>query len=680
MAITALPPDPPAIVVTGRGLSEIREDAVLDVIRIDRKRIGQSASGRLEDVLRDVAGLHGFRRSDSRSANATSQSIILRGLGGNASSRAQLILDGVPQSDPFGGWISFPAIAPDRLGLIRVTRGGGSALWGPGAVSGVVELESATPAEVGDVEAGVAIGSRDSVDGRGSLLLSNRNAFVAMSGAFARGDGFIPIVAGDRGPVDRPAPYRQSSGAIRGVVQVAAAIELQANLSAFDDRRDRGVPFTANRGKGFDGSLRMVATGATKWSLLAYGQRRVFASQSASVDPARASATLVNDQYHVPSTGWGARAEIEPRVGPIRLRLGGDARLVRGRTQEHYQFVAGDPQREREAGGRNLTAGAFADATVARGGLVASLAGRVDHWRIGGGSFVQQVIGGAVLNNDVFPTRSGWQPSGRAAIGWHGEHGIGVRGALCSGWRLPTLNELYRPFRVGSDATAANAALQPETSAGGEVGADFQLGPAGSAAVTLFSQRLNHAIANVALAQGPGIFPGVGFVGAGGTYRMRENVDAVDSKGVELDLRGSHGSVNWSLSYAITDARVRASGTSAALDGRRPAQLPRHSGSATLGWAPAKRLNLSLTGRYVSSQFDGDVEDRRLHGTATFDAAASIPLTGQLALDLRAENMFDARVEAARSATDIVERAIPRTLWIGLKFARAPVASSNHSR
>ena len=94
-------PDP--IIVTGRGLAHSLGEIAYDVVKIDRARIRASASGRLEDVLRDVAGLQSFRRSDSRSANATSQSITLRGLGGNAASRALLVLDGVPQSDPFGG-------------------------------------------------------------------------------------------------------------------------------------------------------------------------------------------------------------------------------------------------------------------------------------------------------------------------------------------------------------------------------------------------------------------------------------------------------------------------------------------------------------------------------------------------------------------------------------------------
>ena len=125
---------PADVVVTGRGLGASPADRVVDVVTIDRDRITANASSRLESVLADVAGLQQFRRSDSRSANPTSQGLSLRGVGGNASSRALLILDGVPQADPFGGWVAFPAYATDRLGQIRVTRGGGSGYAGRVAI------------------------------------------------------------------------------------------------------------------------------------------------------------------------------------------------------------------------------------------------------------------------------------------------------------------------------------------------------------------------------------------------------------------------------------------------------------------------------------------------------------------------------------------------------------------
>src|SRR3546814_14726290 len=98
------------------------------------------ASGGVENVLGDVAGFAQFRRSDSRSANPTAQGITLRALGGNASSRSLVLLDGVHQADPFFGYIPFNALVPDRLDLIRVKRGGGSGALGVGSVQGTVEM------------------------------------------------------------------------------------------------------------------------------------------------------------------------------------------------------------------------------------------------------------------------------------------------------------------------------------------------------------------------------------------------------------------------------------------------------------------------------------------------------------------------------------------------------------
>ena len=664
--MSPLPVDPPSIVVTGRGLEAQRPAA--DLTEINRARILTAASGRLEDVLRSVPGLQSFRRSDSRSANATSQSLTLRGLGGNASSRALLILDGVPQNDPFGGWVSFPAYATDRLGRIVVTRGAGSGRFGPGALGGTVELDSATPDQLAPFESAIATGSRDSIDARGSLALGSRTSFVTASGAFARGDGFVPVVAGDRGPIDRPAAYRQASGALRGVVALGG-IEAQANLSAFDDQRERGLPNTANRGRGVDASLRLVRRG--RWSLLGYGQWRRFSSQSAAVNTARTTATLTNDQYRVPSTGWGARGEWVALSGPLELRLGADLRHVAGETRETYQYVAGQPTRRRNAGGRSLTVGGYAEGTWRSGPLTATLSGRIDHWDITGGHLFEAKLTGATLTDSHFTDRHGWQPTGRAGIAVEASPALTLRAAAYRGWRLPTLNELYRPFRAGADATAANAALRPETLTGAEIGADWRFALAAKASATLFTGDLNDAIANVTIAHGPGVFPGVGFVSAAGSYRRRENLGRIRARGVELGVEARFGAVTTNLAYAFHDARVRDAGLGKALDGLRPAQTPRHLASATVAYEAPSHWRLSLTGRATSRQFDDDSNQRLLHAAATLDAAGDVPISRQLRLGVRAENLFDRRVEAAVSSDGVVERATPRTLWIDLRFKSA---------
>src|SRR3712207_6323276 len=152
------------IVVTGRGLREGLGEDVYDVVTLGRERLTGSASNRLDEILKEVPGFQLFRRSDARSANPTSQGATLRALGGNASSRALLVLDGVPQSDPFGSWVSWPAYDPRRLGSVRVTRGGGSGVNGPGALAGTIELESAGPTDLQGVSAQALYGSRDAMD------------------------------------------------------------------------------------------------------------------------------------------------------------------------------------------------------------------------------------------------------------------------------------------------------------------------------------------------------------------------------------------------------------------------------------------------------------------------------------------------------------------------------------
>jgi outer membrane receptor protein involved in Fe transport len=659
---------PEEIVVTGRGLDAPPGDAAYDVVTVERERLTGTASNRLEDVLRDVAGVAQYRRSDSRSAHPTSQGVTLRGIGGNASSRALLLLDGVPQADPFGGWVAFPAYLPERLAAIRVTRGGGSGYAGPGALAGTIELTSGTPADLGPLQLRAAYGSRDSMDASAVGAATLGGGFVTLAGQYARGDGFVPIVAEQRGPADRAAPYEQASLALRGVVDMGGGAELQANVSGFTDRRDRGVNFTRIASDGADASIRLVKRGGWGWSALAYVQTRQFASGFASVDDTRSAAAPTLDQYSVPATGIGGRIELQPPVGgSVTLRLGSDVRHVSGRTQERYSYVAGAPTRRRVAGGESTTLGGFLDASYEAGPLTLSAGGRLDRWTIANGSLVERPLaGGAALTDLAFSDRSGTEATGRVGAAY-AAGAVTLRAAAYRGWRLPTLNELYRPFRVGADATAANAALDPERLTGAEIGLDWRPAAALTLRATGYWNRLDDAIANVTLANGPGTFPGVGFVSAAGVYRQRRNLDAVEARGVELDGRFENGAVSLSASYAFADARVRASGIAAALDGLRPAQTAQHQASATLAWRRGD-LGAALTARYASPQYEDDQNSRELADALTFDAVAALPLTRSLSAEARAENIADARVEAGISGPGVIERATPRTLWLGLRY------------
>ncbi|KTE10738.1 TonB-dependent receptor [Sphingopyxis sp. H115] len=657
------------IVVTGAGsLAPTASDSVQAVTLIRDVEPGFGA--RVENRLRGEAGIVQFRRSDGRSAHPTSQGVTLRGLGGNASSRAVVLLDGVPQADPFGGWVAWSGFDAVRLGGIRITRGGGGGGDGPGALAGTIALHSSLTY---GAEASAAYGSRDAFDLSGSVGSNLGEGAIALDARFAGGDGFTPVVADQRGAADRAAGYRQGGGGIRLQALTGDSGRIEATVRGFFDRRDRGTDYSRSRTDAVDASVRYVLDpgfgDGWRASALAYVQLRDFDTGFASVAADRDSANPALDQ-HVPATGLGARFELRPAFGSRNpLRVGIDWRRTVGRTEESYFFTGLVPGRRRVAGGSSDTLGAFAEWTdcLADDRLVLTASGRLDRWWLGEGYRFETNIGGAPITDARFAARDGWEASGRVGVKWI-TGPLALRAAAYRGWRLPTLNELYRPFRVGPDATAANEALEPERLWGGEVGADWSAGQT-KLGVTLFANRLSNAIANVTLGTGPGNFPGVGFVAAGATYGQRQNLDAIDSKGIEFSAEQGLGPFTIRATYAFTDAKVDASGAAATLDGRRPAQIAKHGGSVSLRSNAGGPFGGFATLRYIGKQNEDDLGLLALGDALTLDAGLSWRVTDAVSVEARGENLFDELVPAAISSAGIVERATPRTLWVGARLS-----------
>jgi len=662
----ALPPEPPhaEIVVTGKALPEAKADRVYAVVRIDRREIEQSPSHELDQLLKDVPGVQLFRRSDARSGHPTSQGLALRALGGNASSRALLVLDGVPQSDPFGGWVNWPAYVTADLAGILVIRGGGSVANGPGALAGTIAMTSRTDTGMsGEIDGG----SRQSVDGNGRVGIIAGSSVVTLSGQGGRSDGFVPITEGTRGPADQRAPYHQWSGRGRWTAPLGSETELQANLSGFHDWRTRGQEFTANRTNGADASVRLVGRDRWQWTALGYWQWRNLQSSFANVSPGRLVATRVSLQDSVPSHGLGGSIEVRPPMpSGIELRVGADMRRTDGESREFFSYVSGEPTRRRKAGGETWTEGTFTEVTADLGGITLTGGARIDHWSVSDGHLFERVLANsAVIRDEHYPSRDGWRPTVRGGVLAPIGDGFSLRSAAYLGWRMPTLNELFRPFRAGLDATAANPDLEPERLVGAEAGVEYSHREV-RLSLTGFVNRLNEAIANVTLGQGPGVFPGVGFVAAGGTYRQRQNVDALKVQGIEASAEWTRGPWSVRAGTSLTHARMHANGAAAPLNGLRPAQTPNFAGTLAVSWERGSK-GAQLILRRVGAQYEDDLNSRSLQGATTIDAYASWPLTNRLQLIARGENITNKLVMATINGDGSIERATPRILWIGLR-------------
>jgi vitamin B12 transporter len=638
------------IIVTGRGLEATPATPAYGVQEITRERLASSASGRIEDVLSSAAGFQQFRRSDSRSSNPSAQGVTLRALGGNATSRTLVLLDGVPMADPLFGYIPLSAIAPERLGSVRVTRGGGSGAFGAGAVAGTIELTSADADMLGLLSGSALSSDRGETELSGTLAPKLGEGFAVLSGRWDRGKGFFTAPESQRVPASVRARYDSWSASARSVVPLGGEVELQSRILAFDDRRTLRFAGADTSSEGQDASLRLVGRGAWQFDALAYLQKRDFSNVVISATSFRK--TL--DQRRTPSTGWGGKLELRPTLGDAHvLRLGADWRIADGHLEEEaYSAVTGLVTARRRAGGKNSDVGLFIEDDWTLGPLVLTAGVRADRWTVRDGFFHEvNTVTGAITDNR-FPDRSGWDTSLRGGAVWNAGSGLSLRGAVYTGLRLPTLNELYRPFVVFPVTTRANAALVNEELFGFEAGVDFAPSDKAKLSLTAFDNKVKNAVANVTI---------------GTNLRERRNVDAVHARGIELAAMVKFGQVSFDGSLALTDAKVEASGISAGLDGKRPAQTPKLAASGSLSWRPRQGWLLAATLRHVGAQFEDDLETDLLPAATTLDAYAELPLAGPFSVVLRAENLTDADV-ITRNQAGSIDLGAPRTLWAGVKL------------
>ncbi|MXP13188.1 TonB-dependent receptor [Altererythrobacter confluentis] len=638
------------IVVTGKGLAETPAAPAYAVTEIAREEIVTSSSGRIEDVLSSVAGFQQFRRSDSRSSNPSAQGITLRALGGNASSRALVLLDGVPMVDPFFGYIPLSALAPEGLGSIRVTRGGGSGPFGAGALAGTVELTSAGIDMLAPVNASLLINDRAETEASASVAQKLGSGFVVANGRWDRGQGFHTTPASDRVPATARAAFDSWSIGVRGVVPLNDTVELQARGLAFDDRRTLRFDGADSSSQGQDASIRLVGRGNWQFDALAYVQARNFTNIVVS----STRFVPVLDQRNTPSTGLGGKIELRPPVGPDNvLRLGADYRRVSGELQEDaYSAFTGRLTETRRAGGRNSDLGLFVENDWSLGALVLTGGLRADRTVIENGFYRARNAAGAVVSETIAPDRSDWALTYRAGAAFDASPALRLRAAAYSGLRLPTLNELYRPFVVFPVVTEANADLQNERLEGFEAGVDFKPAEGVSLSVTAFDNRVKNAIANVTLAT---------------NLRQRQNLPAVDARGLELAASVKRGTISLDGSLAYTDATVDGRGSSLDLDGKRPPQTPEWAASLTMAWRPAAGWLAAATLRHVGAQFESDLETDRLPPATTIGAYFQAPLGGKFSLVLRGENLTDETI-VTRNSGGSIDLGVPRTLWAGLRF------------
>ncbi|MFN3515054.1 MAG: TonB-dependent receptor [Phenylobacterium sp.] len=653
------PPEVEAVIVQPPRLPALGGEAVFAVQQIDAEAL--AAAPRLDAALKQAPGVSLFRRTGSEAANPTIQGVSLRGIAPSGAGRALVTLEGVPQNDPFGGWVIWSSLPPEGLGAARLVRGAGAGAYGAGALTGVVALDERSTRE-GLSALDLSVAERGGA--RGAAAFGTRRLLATLSAETS--DGYVPVRGALAGAADRPTRFDAVSASARLQADIGS-VDAAFRLAAYEERRGAGLAGANSTASGGQASLTLADIGPDGgWRAQAWLRASDLKNSSIAVAAGRAFTTPANDQYATPALGYGFSAARQGRGEAWSWEAGGDLRVTEGRAKERFRNMGGAFTRSREAGGETLVGGLYAEAAWARGPWLATGGVRLDGWAQRDATRIERdLTTGAVVLQQGASDTSGQTPTARFGVRYELSDGLWLRGAAYAGFRPPTLNELHRPFRVGNDITEANAALEPETLQGLELG----LGGA-SWSATVFANRLKDPIANVTIGAGPATFPVAGFVPAGGVLRQRQNVGQIEAVGLELDWRGALGPV--SLNAALSAVRAEVDGGSAApqLTGKRPAQTPEVTVTAGAAWSASERLNLSLNLRFEGERFEDDLNTRRLAASVGVDARAAWRVARDVDLYLAAENLTDARIEVGETGDGVESFAAPRTLRLGVSIRR----------
>ncbi len=622
--------------VTVRAVSgDVRVTTPGSATVLDSEALASLPAFSLDDQLRSVAGFSLFRRSSSRVANPTTFGITLRGLAGSGASRTLVTADGVPLNDPFGGWVYWDRVPAAAVDQIEVAKGGSSDAHGSAALAGAIHVETAATGArvVGE------LGHRGT--NRLSLFGGRRFGGQIASASIEHGgpDGYIHTAPESRGDVDVAATSNYTAGFLRGGTNLgpvsgqAPPIHIDARYGYFTEDRGNGTPFQTNATVVRDASAVINGFGwGSSWSIRAGRQSQDYDQTFSRILGGRVGEEPTSQQ-HVDTSSWSGSGEWTRGFGQSVLLVGASGRTVNVELADQplpivTPIVPADL--------RQRTGGVLAHTTVALSSRATLAAGlRADVWTSG------RVDGDQTKRTFVSP---------RGSVAYEFSDRLSFSTGVQRAYRAPTLNELFRDFRVGAILTTANADLGPETSMGWEGSALVRL-PRGVLRTTAFWTRLDDAILSVTIQTEPSIL------------RQRRNAGRIRAAGLEFDTDiRIVPELTATASVAFTDS-VFVEGP--AVEGLRVPQVPRVHGS--LG---ARLVTGPITGaaelRIIGRQFDDDQNDFELDRSNVLDLRAGWRPRRGWEIFVAVENALDEEQDVGR--TPLRTLGLPRTARIGIRL------------
>jgi vitamin B12 transporter len=577
---------------------------------ITEERLKQEKFKTVADALRFAQGLTMF----SNGGPGTTASVQIRG---SSTSQVLVLIDGAIVNSATAGGYDFANLTTDNIERIEILRGAQSMLWGSDAMGGVINIITKKGEGAPRVNAFSEVGSFGSIREGGQV--TGAKGPVDFSIALSRWD-YTGFSATDYriGAFERDG-YRNWTGSARAGVNLPHDGRFDFNFRwmngsvNLDNISTPAQDVFGSKQK----DQQFIFSGSYEQPLTSWWSQKLTMSRGQEAlrfDPGTLQYNTQTGAYTVPF-GSGTISDI--RVLSNRIEWQNNFQVAKPLLlTAGYQFREQQGNNNSGLDNKILSSNAgFGQAQLNLWDRVFATAGvRYDAYNVFGNATTYRLTGGYL----------------------HQETGTKIRGSYATGFRVPSMNELFFP-------NFGNPTLGPEKSQSYDVGVDQDV----------FGKRLrlsvgyfwNHYRDLIATTFDPVVcapFSPFGFcpinigsartqgVEAGIKYHIVDNVPGIKN----LDLQGQ---------YTYTQARNL--DTATALP-----RWPYNQAGATLSYQPIDPMRLNLEYRYVGARFNTTNNRQNIRAFSVFNLVGSYDVMKQVQAYVRVENLFNEKYEEILNA------------------------------
>ncbi len=632
ISVTAENVDLGDISITATKTKRKVSDVPASIEVITQKDIQNSVANSADELLKEVSGID-LKHSMGILSSGTSNKVVMRGFGGTTEGRVLLLIDGVPMNDLYGGDLEWNKIPVSNIQRIEVVKGATSALYGSGAMGGVINIITKNPTNEVKTNIALSYGSMDTKIASLSSMGKEGKVGFLISGERATSDGYNP---------ETPAhtkPYTLDKGVERDNFNIKLTYDIDATSSAFisgsyyDNETtgtlaiDNYVPYYQEH-KTYTAGYKKKFENDNELSL------KVFLKDEYSdYDSANSTKTAV--QYESSSTNddRGGIVQLtipyteDPMFGTSTLVTGIDFR--QGKIDRFNDYVDGSDKEIKIQGSQKYIGFFLQDEIFINNNWIINIGGRYDFWK----NYDGHGYDSSLPTPDTYynsTTTNGFSP--KIGIVNHLTENTSLRASVGSAYRAPTLSDLYNTFVSGSRIWYGNPDLEPEKVISYEVGFDHTIFDEGKLSITAYQNDAKDFFYYITSV------PPDGYTAA----QTKTNVGKVKIQGIEIDASYPFtDQIHAFANYTYNKSKIEEFKENTTLEGKYLIEVPKHKGSISLMYVNPQLVDAKISARYVGDRYSNDTNTAEYESYTVFDLKLSRKLSENLEVSLSVDDLFN---------------------------------------